>query len=291
MEVFLQQLTNGIIMGSIYALLAMGLVLVMVVQRIANFAHGQYAMFGAFLCLFLMNQYSTNFFLSLIASFVVIAILAFVIAKLLLHPMVTGSIPFISAAIAMCALALIFDEVAAFTIGTDIHMVSSPFGAQTIIIGGVHLTLLRLLIPFIGAALIILLMLFIYKTKTGAALRAVAQDMRAASFLGIDVETIMIIGFIISCGLAAISGALIAQTRPIISLMGMPLSFKGFAIIIVGGITSLPGAILSSYILGIGESLIAGYVGPAWQDLFFFGGLFLILVIRPSGLLGRKVTL
>lgn len=291
MELFVQQFVNGVMMGSVYALLAMGLVLVMVVQRIANFAHGQYAMFGAFVCLFLMNLYSTNFFISLIASVIAVGILAFVISKLMLHPMVTGAIPFINAAIAMCALALVFDEIAAFTIGIDVHMVSSPFGRQPIIIGDVRMSLLRFLIPFIGAALIILLMLFIYKTKTGAALRAVAQDMRAASFLGIDVETIMLIGFIISCGLAAVAGVLIAQMRPIMCLMGMPLSFKGFAIIIVGGITSLPGAILASYILGIGESLIAGYVGTAWQDLFFFGALFLILVLKPSGLLGREIKL
>jgi len=130
------------------------------------------------------------------------------------------------------------------------------------------------------------LILFLYKNRVGRSLRAVSQDSEAASLIGINVDNALSIGFMVSVALAAIAGAFLAQMMPIDPYMGLTMSLKGFAIIIVGGMMSLRGAILAGFILGIGEVMVSGYIGSSYKELFFFAAMVLVLLVKPSGLFG-----
>jgi branched-chain amino acid transport system permease protein len=181
---------------------------------------------------------------------------------------------------------MVVEEVMVLLFGMNPKSIQTAFGTQSITIGFLQLSMMRLLIPILVVVLVILLMLFLYKTYTGKALRAVAQDSEAAALQGINVDSAMTLGFVISCGLAALAGTFLAQMMPVDPYMGLQISLKGFAIIIVGGMMSMWGAIVASYLLGIGEVLVSGYIGANYKDIFFFGAMVLILLIRPSGIFG-----
>lgn len=289
MEFLLQQLANGIMMGSIYALIALGLVLILSMMDIVNFAHGQLAMLGAYVTLFIMNLYGVNFFFSILVAFAAIGIVAYLIEKGIVRPTRRKKLPLLIAGIATVGLALVVEEVAVVLFGRTAQSVQQPFGSEPVRLGAIQLSLIRLLIPFFVAVLVVLLMLFLYRTKVGRALRAVSQDSEAASMQGINVDNMLSIGFVISCGLAALAGTFVAQMRPLDPYMGLVMSLKGFAIIIVGGMMSLWGAIAAAFLLGIGEVMVSGYIGTNWADLFFFGAMVLVLLIRPSGIFGGSL--
>jgi len=286
MEFLIQQLANGIMMGSIYVLLALGLVIILSMMDIVNFSHGQLAMLGAYVILFLMNIYHIPFFLGLIVTFLIIGILAFLIEKAIIRPTRLKKLPLLIAGITTVGLAMIVEEVAQLIFGMNARSILSPFAAEPVNLGIIQMSLMRLLIPIFVVILVIALMLFLFRTNAGRALRAVSQDSEAAALQGIHVDSAMTLGFVISCGLASLSGAFLAQMMPIDPYMGLLISLKGFAIIIVGGMMSLYGAIVASYLLGIGEVLVSGYIGANYKNLFFFGAMVLILLLRPSGLFG-----
>lgn len=289
MELLVQQLANGLMTGSIYVMVALGIIITLNVLHVANLAHGAFVMLGGFVTYFLMSLYGINFFVALIVSFIVVGIFSVVVEKLVVRPCRLKGLSILVASVALVGVAFTIDEVASLLWGLDSRMVPVPFGGQPIIIWGIHLSVLRLVIPFIGIVSIILLVLFIYKTKMGRALRAVAQEQEAASLVGINIDNTMSLGFAISCGLAAVGGGLLVQMIPIYTHIGLALIFKIFAIVIIGGLTSLPGAIATGYLLGIGEAMVSGYIGTGYRELFFFAAMMLILVIRPSGLLGRPL--
>ena len=286
MEFFVQQLANGIMMGSIYVLIALGLVLILSMMDLVNFSHGQMVMVGGYIILLLMNVWQVHFFIGIFLTFVSIAVIAFVIEKLVIRPTRLNKLPLLIAGIATVGLAMVIEEVMVFLFGMNPRAIREAFGTQSISIGYLRLSMMRLLIPALVIFLVIGLMLFLYKTYTGKSLRAVAQDSEAAALQGINVDAAMTLGFVISCGLASLAGTFIAQMMPLDPYVGLQMSLKGFAIIIVGGMMSLWGAIMASYLLGIGEVLISGYLGAHYKEIFFFGAMVLILIIKPSGLLG-----
>jgi branched-chain amino acid transport system permease protein len=286
MDFFLQQLANGIMMGSIYVLIAMGLVIILSMMDIVNFAHGQLAMLGAYITILIMNIYGASFFVSIIVGFLALGVIAYAIEKGIIRPTRKKKLPLLIAGIATVGLALVVEEIATMLFGRTSQSVFDPFGANPVSLGIIQLSLIRLLIPFFAAAVIVLLMFFLYRTKIGRALRAVSQDSEASALQGINVDDMLSIGFIISVGLAGVAGVFLAQMRPIDPYMGLIISLKGFAIIIVGGMMSLPGAITAAYLLGIGEVMVTAYVGANWADLFFFAAMVLVLLIRPTGIFG-----
>jgi branched-chain amino acid transport system permease protein len=285
MEFFVQQLANGIMMGSIYVLMALGLVLILSMMDLVNFSHGQLVMVGGYIMLVLMNAWGVPFFIAIFLTFVSMAGISFVIEKSIIRPTRLNKLPLLIAGIATVGLAMVIEEVMVLLFGMNPRAIQAAFGTQPISIGFLRLSLMRLLIPVLVIFMVVGLMLFLYKTYLGKSLRAVAQDSEAAALQGINVDAAMTLGFVISCGLAAVAGTFIAQMMPLDPYMGLQMSLKGFAIIIVGGMMSLWGAILASYLLGIGEVLISGYLGANFKEIFFFGAMVLILLLKPSGLL------
>jgi len=288
MEFLLQQLANGVMMGSIYVLIAMGLVIILSMMDIVNFAHGQLAMLGAYVTILIMNMYGINFFFSIIIVFAVLGVIAYILEKGVVRPTRKKKLPLLIAGIATVGMALVIEEVAILLFGRTSQSVFNPFGATPVSLGVIQLSLIRLLIPFFVAILVLLLMLFLYRTKVGRALRAVSQDSEATALQGINVDNILSIGFIVSVGFAGLAGVFLAQMRPIDPYMGLIISLKGFAIIIVGGMMSLPGAIAAAYLLGIGEVMVSAYIGANWADLFFFTAMVIVLLVRPKGIFGSS---
>jgi branched-chain amino acid transport system permease protein len=289
MQFFTQQLANGIMLGSIYVLITLGLVIILSMMDIVNFAHGQLAIVGAYCILFLQNALKLSFLPGLVVAALMVAVIGFVIEKGVVRPTRVKKLPLLTAGIATIGLAMILEETIGIIYGRSPQAVSAPFGTNPIALGYVQMSLMRLLIPPLMAVVVAALLFFLYRVKLGRGLRAVAQDADAASLQGINVDAAMSIGFVISCCLASLAGTFLAQMMSVTPYMGTTFSLKGFSIIVVGGMTSLLGAIAASFILGIGESLVGAYAGGGYQEMFFFAAMVIILLIRPSGLMGRGV--
>jgi branched-chain amino acid transport system permease protein len=286
LEFFVQQMANGVMMGAIYCLLVVGLVIILSMMDIVNFAHGQLAMLAGYITIFAMNRLGLNFLLTILVCVVVMAIIAFGLEKAVIRPARKKKLPLLIAGIATVGMALALEEIAAIFFGRNQESVIAPWGGESVRLGPIQTSLIRLLIPVIVAALVAGLFLFLFRTRLGKALRAVSQDPEATALQGINVDLILSIGFMLSVALAAFAGALLAQMRSMDPYMGVAISNKGFAIIIVGGMMSLPGAIAAAFLLGIGEVMVSGYIGANWADLFFFGMMVIVLLVRPNGLFG-----
>jgi branched-chain amino acid transport system permease protein len=289
MEFFVQQLANGVMAGSIYVMITLGLVLVLSMMDVVNFAHGQIAMVGAYIILFVQNASGMDFWPSLVITIIMVGIIGFIIEKGVIRQTRIRKLPIMIAALATIGLSMILEELIVIAFGRNPESVTNAFGRTPVEIGFLSMSLMRIIIPAIMVVAVLLLLYFLYRVKMGRGLRAVAQDADAASLQGINVDLAMSVGFIISCCLASLAGACLAQMIPITPYMGMTYSLKAFSIIVVGGMMSLPGAIVTSFIMGIGEAMMGGYVGGGYQEVFFFAAMVIILIIRRDGLFGSTI--
>jgi branched-chain amino acid transport system permease protein len=285
MSIFFQQLINGIILGSVYALVALGLTLIYGILHVPNFAHGMIYMLGAYVSYFLVVDYDLNFFAAVGLSMIIMAGLGVVIERVFFRP-VQGASP-INAFIAALALLIILENGAVLLWGAEFRKFP-PLLYQQISFGGISITLQRLLMAVATALLILVLHLFVQKTLVGRTIRAVGQDREAALLLGVSPNRVGSIVFAIGSGLAAAAGSLIGPIFLVHPHMGMGPLLKAFAIIILGGMGSIPGAILGGLILGVVEGLGAGYISAEYKDLFAFGTMVAFLSVKPSGLFGRS---
>jgi branched-chain amino acid transport system permease protein len=284
MSIFFQQLINGIIIGSVYALVALGLTLIYGILHVPNFAHGMIYMLGAYVSYFLVVDYHLNFFAAVGLSMIIMAGLGVVIERVFFRP-VQGASP-INAFIAALALLIILENGAVLLWGAEFRKFP-PLLYQQVSFGGISITLQRLLMAVATALLILVLHLFVQKTLVGRTIRAVGQDREAALLLGVSPNRVGSIVFAIGSGLAAAAGSLIGPIFLVHPHMGMGPLLKAFAIIILGGMGSIPGAILGGLILGVVEGLGAGYISAEYKDLFAFGTMVAFLSVKPSGLFGR----
>lgn len=284
MAVFWQQLVNGIILGSVYALVALGLTLIYGLLHVPNFAHGMIYMVGAYVSYFLVVDYQLNFFAAVGLSMLIMAGLGVVVERVFFRPVREAS-P-INAFIAALALLIILENGAVLLWGAEFRKFPS-FMEQRVVLGGISITVQRLVMALATGLLILLLHFFIQKTLLGRTIRAVGQDREAALLLGISTNRVVSMVFALSSALAAAAGSLIAPIFLVHPHMGMSPLLKAFAIIILGGMGSIPGAILGGVILGMVEGLGAGYISAEYKDLFAFGAMVAVLSIKPSGLFGR----
>jgi branched-chain amino acid transport system permease protein len=288
MEFFIQQLANGIMGGSIYVLITLGLVLILSMMHVVNFAHGQVAMIGAYIVLFLQNALPLGFWPNFVITAIMVGVIGFVLEKAVFREARIKKLPLMVAGMASIGLSMVLEELIVIFFGRSPASVREAFGTTPIELGFLNMSLMRLVIPLIMIIAVVALFYFLSKVKMGRALRAVAQDPEAASLQGINVDLAMSIGFIISCVLASVAGSCLAQMMPMTPYMGMNLSLKAFSIIVVGGMMSLPGAIVASFIMGIGEALVGGYAGGGYQEMFFFAAMVVILLIKREGLFGSS---
>jgi branched-chain amino acid transport system permease protein len=281
MELFLQQVLNGLTLGGIYSLVALGLTLVYGILHVPNFAHGAFYMAGAFMSFHLMKVFGLNYWLAMLGSAVFVAALATLAERLVFHPLrkASGLHPMI-AAIGV----LLFLEAGAQAIwGADFHRMQTPY-TGILNLGGITAPVQRLLIIAAAFTLMVVLHLFLRKTVMGSTIVAMAQNRDGASLVGIDANKVSMLTFAISGVLAAVAATLYAPINLVFPAMGHLVITKAFVIIILGGMGSVPGAIVGGLIIGFAESFGAFYISTDYKDIIAFALLVLILSVRPQGL-------
>ena len=286
MDLFLQQVFNGVMLGSTYAIVALGLTLVYGILQIPNFAHGHMYMVGAYVCFFLITVLGIGYWPALAVSAIILAAAGVILEWLAYRPLRNESHinSFISA---LGALFVLENGVVALW-GPQGQRIPNPY-PDVIDAFGITMTEQRLLVIVVAVVLIGLLELFIKKTTLGSTIEAVAQNPEGAKLVGINVNWVSSMTFAISTGLAAIAACLVAPIFMISPSMGSLLGLKAFVIVILGGLGSVPGAIVGGLILGLIEALGGGYLSAAYKDVFAFGALVLILAVKPTGLFGKEV--
>jgi len=286
MDMFLQQVLNGLTLGSVYCLVALGLTLVYGILQVPNFAHGAFYMVGAFVAFQLISAFGWNYWLAMLAAAIAVAALAAFAGRWVFHPLrkSSGLHPMI-AAIGL----LLFLEASAQAIwGADFRRLPTPYAGMTEI-AGINISQQRALLVVGAFVLMGGLQLFLKRTVVGATIVALAQNREGAALMGIDTHRVATLTFAISGALAAAAAVLYAPINLVYPAMGSLMITKAFAIIVIGGMGSVPGAIVGGLIIGLAESFGAFYVSSDAKDLIAFVLLVAILSVRPQGLFTRGV--
>jgi len=286
MVLFFQQLINGIMLGAAYSLVALGLTLIYGILHIPNFAHGHKYMWAAFTSLFLVVNFHTNYWVSLFIAMVVLGFVGAGVERLVYRPL--RNAPHVNSFIAAIGLLLFLESLSLIFWGADFRRFPTLYD-KPIHIFGVAITLQRLLVIVAAALFIILLQVFIKRTWLGATIEAVAQNPEGAQLVGISIDRVSSLTFGIGTSLAAAAATLIAPIFLVYPTMGAMPNLKAFVVIIIGGMGSIPGAVIGGLMLGLMEALGGGYISTDYKDLFAFGALVTFLTFRPTGLFGKGV--
>ncbi len=291
-SLFLQQLINGLSLGSVYALIALGYTMVYGIVKLINFAHGDVLMLGAYSGYFVLRQFGATpvgMFLAFIFAMVVCAVISILIERLAYRPL--RSAPRLNSLITAIAVSLILQN------GVRVLPFIGPNPRQyptmetiNINLGVVSISNIQLIVIALSAVLMLILNYIINYTKTGKAMRAVSYDMQAASLMGISVNKTIAFTFALGAVLAAAGGVLYATAYPQIEpTMGTMPGLKAFVAAVLGGIGSVPGAMLGGYILGVAETMTKGFIDSQYADAISFSILIIILLVKPTGILGEKI--
>ncbi len=280
----LQQVVNGLTIGGVYALIALGLTTVFGILGIAHFAHGSISMFGGYLAYVLVSGYGMGLWLAALISLAAGLLIGVVVERLAYRPVRDAN--HVNAFIVALGLTMIAEGINLRLFGAD--QVVLPTTANRVIqLGPITLSELRIYVIASTVALIAAMTWFIGKTKTGAAIRAVAQNRPAAILMGVNIERITMTVFAISSALGMAAGIMIAALFAVAPGVGEGLAIKGFAVLILGGLGSVPGAILGGFTLGVTEAMAAGFISSAYKDVIAFLMMIGVLLLRPEGLLGK----
>ena len=285
MNELLQQILNGLAIGSVYTLVALGLTVVFGILGIAHFAHGSLAMFGGYLTLVFSTSMGLSLFASMALAMPVGAVMGMLIERLAYRPV--RDAPHINAFIIALGLTMMLEGGNLLLFGADQVIIQTPY-QQVFDFGGIFVAQLRMVVIITSVTLVALVTLLLLKTKTGKSVRAVAQNRHAAVLMGVNVNFVSSVVFGISSALGVAAGALIGALLALAPGVGESFAVKGFAVLILGGLGSLPGAILGGLILGVSESLAAGFLSSAYKDVISFLIMILVLLVMPQGLMGKK---
>ena len=298
MQELLQQLANGIAWGSIYALIALGYTMVYGILRLINFAHGDIYMVGAFAAYYLalwsgaggVNASPLAAVLVLLGAMVICALLGMAIEFFAYRPVRRSSR--LTALITAIGVSLLLENLGIRIFGADPKFFPQLIAPRRVqLMEGVVVTNHQITVVLVSILLMVALTLFVHRTRTGKAMRAVAFNRDAASLMGIPVNRIITITFAIGSALAAAAGVLVGLTNPKIEpLMGIMPGIKAFVAAVLGGIGSIPGAVIGGLVMGVSEYLVVGYISSTYRDGIAFVILILVLLIKPAGLLGRNVA-
>ncbi len=284
--VFMQQALNGVVLGCIYALTALGLSLVFGILEVANFAHGELYMLGAFMALFATKLVGAPFFIALLISMSIMAVFGALTERVVFRPIVGK--PMINSMLLSFGLSTALANLALFFFKADPRKIDSGLADIRFRFLGLYVTAERLSVLVLSIALVALLAWFIQYTKTGKAMRAISQDRVAAQLAGINVRRIYSVTFAISGALAAAAGTMVGAIFFVSPEMGFSVVLKSFVVIILGGFGSIRGVILAAIIIGLAESLGGGYISYAYKDAYPFLLLVLLFMLRPQGLIGGR---
>jgi branched-chain amino acid transport system permease protein len=286
LELFLQQVLNGLTLGGVYCLVALGLTLVYGILHVPNFAHGAFYMAGAYAAFFLVTRLGFNYWLAMAGAAAAVAIISVLSERLVFHPL--RKAPYLHHMIASIGILLFLEAGAQAIWGADFHRMDTPY-TQILSFGDIILPAQRLLIIAAAFLLVLLLQLFLKKTVTGATIVAMAQNREGAALVGIDANRVAMLTFAIAGALAGMAAVLYAPINLVYSSMGHLVITKAFVIIVLGGMGSVAGAIVGGLIIGFAESFGAFYISTDYKDIIAFVLLVVILSVRPQGLFTREL--
>jgi branched-chain amino acid transport system permease protein len=286
MDQLLQHALNALILGGTYALLGIGLTLIFGIMRVVNFTHGELYSFGAYMmCMWVMLA-GVNFFLALVLAILLGIALGAAIEFVLLRRMRGADID--TTMLVMIGAWIALQNVEQFAWTGVAKSIDAPFPSSPLVLGPVSVSWNRLFVFVVALALIAGAYALINRTRLGKAMRATFQDRETAALMGVEINAIHTATFAIGSGLAAAAGALLGPVFVVYPTMGDLASLKAFAIVILGGLGSIPGATIGGFILAFMEELGAGYVSSGFRDGMGFMLIILILLIKPTGLFAQK---
>jgi len=297
MEQFFQQLTNGLAVGSIYALIALGYTMVYGVLKLINFAHGDLFTLGAYLgmtlltSLLLQDRLGTAAGLLLLAVMVMglVAVTGAVLERAAYRPLRES--PRLSAVVSALGASIFLQNALMLVYGARYQVYPDILPQNAVSLLGLTVPVVRIAVVLVSVGMMAVLYLFVQKTKVGTAIRAAAIDQGAARLMGIDVNRVIRLVFMIGPALGGAAGLLVGLYYGQVNFtMGWTYGMKAFTAAILGGIGNIPGAMVGGLLLGVIEALGAAYLSIAWKDAIAFFVLILILIVRPSGLLGERVA-
>ncbi|MGB9867345.1 MAG: branched-chain amino acid ABC transporter permease [Bacillota bacterium] len=282
----LQQIINGLSVGGIYGLASVGYSLIYSVMGFSNFAHGELTMVGAFAAFFTMVALKLPFPASLITAMACSALFAVVMEKLAYRPLRLKRAPSMYFFIAAMGVSVFLQNLALVTLGGAFRSFPQVFGVKTVQMGPLAIGLIDLVVFLVSMAAVGVVQLILLRTRTGKAIRAAAYDGVTAGLMGINVDRICFTVFLMAGSLAGLSGLFRGMKYTVHANMGN-IILKAFICAIFGGLGSVPGALAGSLLLGVIESLVAGFISSSYRDVFAFLLLIAILLFRPRGLMGQ----
>lgn len=284
----LQQLVNGLILGSVYALIALGYTMVYGIIKLINFAHGDLYMMGAFIGYYLINSFQLNFFVALILTMILTACLGVLIEFLAYRPLRNSTK--IAALITAIGVSFFLEYGMVYLFGANTRAFPQALETVKYNLGPITVTNVQLTILGVSVFLMLALQFIVQKTKMGKAMRAVSVDSDAAQLMGINVNSTISFTFALGSALAGAAGVLIGlYYNSVDPLMGMAPGIKAFVAAVLGGIGIIPGAALGGFIIGLLETLAVTIGLSSYRDAVVYGILIVILLVRPAGILGKNV--
>jgi len=291
-EIFMQQLANGISLGSLYALLAIGYTMVYGILRLINFAHGDIFMMAAYFMVFSIITFNIPWFISIIITIIATVTLGVLVEKTAYRPL--RNAPRMSIMISAIGVSFLLENLATYLFtGVPRGFPDIKVLTTTMKLGSLSLTVATLITPFVTLMLLYLVLFITNKTKIGMAMRAVSKDFETAKLMGININQVISITFIIGSFLAAIGAVLWGSRYPsVMPLMGVMPGLKCFIAAVLGGIGNTTGAVLGGFILGMAEIMLITFLPSltGYRDAMAFVILIIVLLVKPTGLLGEKVT-
>jgi branched-chain amino acid transport system permease protein len=298
MEHFFQQLTNGLAVGGIYALIALGYTMVYGVLKLINFAHGDLFTYGAYLGMTLLTSFFLQDRLGVVVGLLIlaamvmglVALIGAILERAVYRPLRES--PRLSAVVSALGASIFLQNTLMLVYGARVHVYPEDMLPQlTVNVLGLEVPLMRIIVVLASVVMMAVLYLFVQKTKIGTAIRAAAIDQGAARLMGIDVNRVILLVFLIGPALGGSAGLLVGLYYGQVSFtMGWLYGMKAFTAAILGGIGNIPGAMVGGLLLGVIEALGAAYLSLAWKDALSFLVLIFILIVRPTGLLGERVA-
>ena len=287
----LQVLLNGLVLGTVYALIALGLTMVFSIMRVVNFAHGQMYMLGAFVVYYLYGQFQLPFWIALPTAALLLAIVGVAFNRFFFQPVLNTSSREENSMLMAVGTALLLENLALTLFGEKQRgvpaVIDGAFIFGDVADGGVVLTYPNLLVTLIAAVSIIALLLFVHYTRPGRALRAVAQDKEAARLQGVDVQATTTLGFAIGAALAGLAGGLLVTIYGVNSGVGTNISTKAFIMIMIGGAGVTQGALVGGLLLGFAEAIGYDLLPGSLTYLLIFVAMIVFLIFKPNGLFGK----
>lgn len=284
---FIQQLLNGLSVGSIYALMAVGYSLVYSLLNFTNFAHSLAVTFGAFAAYFMMTLCFENLYVGIVFAIVLGGILSMIIEQISYRPLLKKNVKRIYLLIAGLGTMTVGENLMIIFFTSRFRSYPVNFSTDMVKIFGASVGQVDLIIFLLSVLALIVVEILIRKTRFGLAIRGASFDLNTAAIMGVNTQKLILFVFLLAGTLAGLAGAFLGAKYTAYPALGSTMTNKAFVSAVLGGLGSIPGAVLGALILGVGETMISGYISSSLRDLFAFALLIIVLIVKPNGLMGK----